>query len=102
MIPINNSDTAWLVVSDFNQENSIGYPDELREDILNPDVDQWGYEFAVEDAIELCRKVGGIYQGGMVGYDGGLTLNFGCQSTNKGEEVGTLPHGSHVGCGNIN
>lgn len=43
MIPINNSDTAWLVVSDFNQDNNLPYED-LRNDILNPKVDQWVYE----------------------------------------------------------
>ncbi len=43
MIPINNSDTAWLIVSDYNQENDLPF-DALREDILNPDIDQWCYE----------------------------------------------------------
>jgi hypothetical protein len=41
VIPINNSDTAWLIVSDYNQENSIGFPEELREDILNPSTNLW-------------------------------------------------------------
>ena len=45
MIPINNSDTAWLIVSDFNQDNLIGYPDCLREDIYNPDVNDYYWEF---------------------------------------------------------
>jgi hypothetical protein len=40
MLPINNSDTAWLIVSDFNQDNSIGYSDCLREDIANPEINQ--------------------------------------------------------------
>lgn len=44
MIPINNSDTAWLIVSDFNQDNNIGFPEELREDIISPDVNLWAYE----------------------------------------------------------
>jgi hypothetical protein len=44
IIPINNSDTAWLVVSDFNQENSLPSED-LRNDILNPDTEQWSPEF---------------------------------------------------------
>jgi hypothetical protein len=41
LLPINNSDTAWLIVSDYNQDNAIGYPDYLREDIDNPDVNDW-------------------------------------------------------------
>ncbi len=40
MVPINSSDTAWLIVSDYNQDNDFLYED-LREDVLNPDVDQW-------------------------------------------------------------
>jgi hypothetical protein len=37
MIPINNSDTAWLIVSDYLQDNGK-YFDELRNDILNPEI----------------------------------------------------------------
>ncbi len=40
MIPINNSDTAWLIVSDYNQENGLPY-DELKEDVLNPTISDW-------------------------------------------------------------
>lgn len=41
MIPINNSDTAWLITADYNQDKDIGFPEELREDVLNPEVNQW-------------------------------------------------------------
>ncbi len=44
MTPINNSDTAWLIVSDFNQDNNLPYED-LREDVLNPEIDQYMFEF---------------------------------------------------------
>jgi hypothetical protein len=44
MIPINNSDTAWLIVSDYNQDNGK-YHEELREDVLDPDVSQWHYTY---------------------------------------------------------
>ncbi len=37
MIPINNSDTAWLIVADYNQENDK-FHKELREDVNNPEV----------------------------------------------------------------
>ncbi len=40
MNPINNSDTAWLIVTDYNQDNNLPYED-LREDILNPEINQW-------------------------------------------------------------
>jgi hypothetical protein len=43
MNPINNSDTAWLIVSDYNQDNDLFY-EELREDILNPEMNDWYYE----------------------------------------------------------
>lgn len=44
MTPINNSDLAWLVVSDYNQDNGLPYED-LREDILNPEIEQWHWQF---------------------------------------------------------
>ncbi len=40
MIPINNSDTAWLIVSDYNQENNKFY-EGLREDVYNPNINDW-------------------------------------------------------------
>lgn len=40
MIPINNSDTAWLVVADWNQENGKYY-EELRADVYSIETDQW-------------------------------------------------------------
>lgn len=43
MMPINNSDTAWLIVSDYNQDNGKYY-DELREDVYNPEIDEWASE----------------------------------------------------------
>ncbi len=46
MIPINNSDTAWLIVSDWNQDNGR-YHEELREGILNPETNQWHYNFRI-------------------------------------------------------
>lgn len=44
MLPVNNSDTAWLVVADWNQENGKHYK-ELIEDIIDPDVDAWCNEY---------------------------------------------------------
>ncbi len=43
MNPINNSDTAWLIITDYNQDNDIPYED-LKEDILNPNTNQFYYE----------------------------------------------------------
>ncbi len=45
MNPINNSDTAWLIVSDYNQDNGKFYK-ELREDILNPETNRWEMEYS--------------------------------------------------------
>ncbi len=44
MIPINNSDTAWLIITDYNQDNGKFY-EELRNDVLNPNTEQWSPEF---------------------------------------------------------
>ncbi len=49
MIPINNSDTAWLIVSDYNQENDKFYED-LREDVLNPTTNLWVWEYSLLNA----------------------------------------------------
>jgi hypothetical protein len=56
MTPINNSDTAWLIVSDYNQDNDLPYED-LREDILNPETNFWCWEWRFRD---MC-KLGGIF-----------------------------------------
>ncbi len=44
MTPINNSDTAWLIVSDYNQDNGKFYED-LREDVLNPVTNDGCYDY---------------------------------------------------------
>jgi hypothetical protein len=43
MVPINNSDTAWLILTDYNQDNDLPH-EELREDIISPDVNSWYLE----------------------------------------------------------
>jgi hypothetical protein len=73
MIPINNSDMAWLIVSDYNQDNGKFY-EELREDILNPDVNQYHFEHT----IFIPRHVGGDnyhnhYVGSELGHLGGTS-----------------------------
>ncbi len=60
MIPINNSDTAWLIVSDYNQDNGKFYQD-LREDVLNPDCTQFYFEIIVDSVGGSYNKeVGGL------------------------------------------
>ncbi len=77
MIPINNSDTAWLIVSDYNQDNLIGHPDSLRNDIANPAINQWDWDFKfigpftighdrLGTAFEFMGDVGSSY-GSLVG-----------------------------------
>ncbi len=75
MLPINNSDTAWLIVSDFNQDNNKFY-EELREDILNPETNDWIYEHFV------YMQVGsdGIGVGSIVGATGDSCGNVGAGS----------------------
>jgi hypothetical protein len=58
MIPINNSDTAWLIITDFNQDNDLPY-EYLREDILDPDVNHHDYEYYVD----VGRYVGTVIDG---------------------------------------
>jgi hypothetical protein len=50
MNPINHSDTAWLIVSDYNQDNGLFYED-LREDVLNPEISQWKFEWRLYNGI---------------------------------------------------
>ncbi len=61
MTPINNSDTAWLIVSDFNQENGKFYED-LREDICNPNINEWEFEYLFNESNggTISELVGGI------------------------------------------
>ncbi len=71
MLPRNNSDTAWLIVSDYNQDNDIGFPDNLREDIIDPDINHWYWEWnntvtipginpnAIVNAVGFFGAVGG-------------------------------------------
>lgn len=54
MTPINNSDTAWLIVCDYNQDNDLPYED-LKEDILNPEVNS--------DINNSSPKIGGYEYG---------------------------------------
>jgi hypothetical protein len=82
MNPINNSDTAWLVVSDYNQENNLSY-EELRKDILNPEINQWYWEWRFRD---MCM-VGGI-----------LGVDYDCVGFNNGQHrTFCIVKGGHVG-----
>jgi hypothetical protein len=87
MIPINNSDTAWLIVTDYNQDNGK-FHEELREDVLDPDVHQWVYEHGDKDKVgsysnycmvgeDIIDIATGILGGALVGDGGSLdTLAF--------------------------
>ncbi len=94
MIPINNSDTAWLIVADYNQDNAIGCPDFLREDVLDPDVNTYIPEYSTAGIVgtnfNLFADIGGdkSYAGKFLGSAG---MNTG------GNGVGNLPNGYFVG-----
>ncbi len=64
MLPINNSDTAWLIVADYNQDNDK-FHEELREDVLNPDANIWDWE------IQTSR-IGGVLIGENIGGETGF------------------------------
>jgi len=87
MIPINNSDTAWLIVSDYNQENDIGFPEQLREDVLEVNVNDWYYKNGMVLLYTSIHdpEVGGFAVGGSVGTANG-----------DNAYVGTILH-SHAG-----
>ncbi len=95
MIPINNSDTAWLIVSDYNQDDNIPFND-LREDIVDPDIDRWHWAWntyssiigGVEYMIEMNDEVGcGLnYQVGGIGY--GQTMHLAGSQIVLGNRVG--------------
>lgn len=75
MIPINNSDTAWLIVADYNQENGK-YHEELRKDVIDPEINGWGYEYYISlgmlvghsgNYVGSYDNVGGSGNAGQVG-----------------------------------
>jgi hypothetical protein len=88
MIPINNSDTAWLIVSDYNQDNGIGFPDELREDILNCNANDWDHIAIRGDG---GTNVGGRGRGSGVG---GISISI---LYVEGRFVGTMAAYDKVG-----
>ncbi len=65
MNPINNSDTAWLIVADYNQDNGRFHED-LREDVLNPEINDWKYDFI---SMSGGGSVGSVWAGASVGSD---------------------------------
>jgi len=89
MIPINNSDTAWLIVSDYNQDNGKFYED-LREDVNDPDVDQWHYVY----------RLGGMSVGSRMNHLGGIDIwdIFGIEFEEVGIRVNAI---GDVGVGGI-
>lgn len=96
LIPINNSDTAWLIVADYNQDNNLPYED-LKEDIISPNVDEWFLEYAhpfyrsgsVGGFEHQC--VGGVPQHN-INYLGGLNGEGGATGAARifSEKVGGL------------
>jgi hypothetical protein len=62
MLPINNSDTAWLIVSDYNQDNNLLYND-LREDVLDPNINNWIWDWTMGNIGGMKgRGVGGLFR----------------------------------------
>lgn len=63
MIPINNSDTAWLIVADYNQDNNLPYED-LKNDIYCPAINDWMWEDYQSINIKSYFSVEGYSVGG--------------------------------------
>ncbi len=77
MIPINNSDTAWLIVSDYLQDNNLPYED-LKKDITSPDINQWIFTYSnlQQNYVGTENIIGGNY----VGYPNDDFYRFGYAS----------------------
>ncbi len=96
MLPINNSDTAWLIVSDYNQDNGK-FHEELREDILDPETNHWIYLHRYDKVIGPVGISGYTSQGEVGDIDdagvGGLcSKTVGFYDENY---VGGNPHDPH-------
>ncbi len=92
MIPINNSDTAWLIVSDYNQENDLSYED-LREDVLDPDT---GQQFCWEPR---CYGVGDTRNcGDRAGNKGEIGVGDTCRNSMDGFILNGVGADTGVGC----
>jgi hypothetical protein len=72
MLPINNSDTAWLIVADWNQDNGK-FHEELMEDVLEPAINNWYYKNGMNllenPLLDSTIDVGGFACGVRVGND---------------------------------
>ncbi len=72
-MPINNSDTAWLIVSDYNQDNNVGFPDDLRDEVVEIKDNIWCWEYDNQsccygfDVGSLGSGIGGFQVGSSVG-----------------------------------
>jgi hypothetical protein len=105
VIPINNSDTAWLIVSDWNQENGK-FHEELREDVLEPAINNWYYKNGMsllDSDLSNTMDVGGFACGVSVGngmcssgHVGSVATyrSFAGEAHDMGDDV---PRGSLVG-----
>ena len=97
MTPINNSDTTWLIVTDYNQDNDLPY-EELREDVYNPAINQWCYESSSQGVGGVGYisdvGVGGVGVGDVgIGYVGDVGIGY--------VGVGYVGVGGYVGSGYV-
>jgi hypothetical protein len=77
MLPINNSDTAWLIVTDYNQDNNLLYED-LRNDILNPETNKWTYEYHGRHVGDnMVASVGSVFSDNMSVMGSGFLVGYG-------------------------
>jgi hypothetical protein len=86
MLPINNSDTAWLITTDYNQDNNLPYED-LREDIYCPSINNWCFEYKNFGSYGMDVGVGS-YGDNSHSLGGGFYNGVGI-SNNVGSAVGS-------------
>lgn len=94
MTPINNSDLAWLIVSDYRQDHDILGAEELRDDINNPEINVWIFEdnlnlhknyLQLEVVCNTRARVGGhVAVSGSVGAGIGIAGDNAVLSTHVG------------------
>jgi len=89
MNPIDNSDFAWLVYCDWLADNErYTEEQEIRENITNPDNNNWDCEYSVGGFVGggFGFGVGGVSVGGVGG--GGFGVVGGVDGGGVGSSVG--------------
>lgn len=96
MLPINNSDLTWLVVADYNQDNDIGYPDDLREDVDNPAINDWHINYRLI-GVGTVGKSNRISSANVGDYSRMVGMGMDIQESNGSHRPGAFLYSGYVG-----